>query len=196
MLPNRLLFRTTCANLLSSQCLRVLRDLVVKLLDRLGALCRFRFRHYRLDVAAADRQNGVVLRLHVDANAECGAAVLVARCVRRFVDGHHVSVNDLQSDDLRATQIGNQDNRKKNRTFIGFQRTNYPTSKYICWKNSTRERIDLRYKYLDTFFFNVKQFNPFCNDTLTVTDCIIYIHTCMKELDRRANGLLKRFTAA
>lgn len=87
---------------LGGQRVRVFRYLVVELLDCLAALRRLRLHRCRFTWAA--RFNRLVLRLHVDyANTERGAAQVVAGCVSRLVDRHHVAVNDLQSDRLRGS---------------------------------------------------------------------------------------------
>lgn len=91
--------------LLGGQRLRVFRYLVVEVLDRLAALRRLRL-HRRLRIAFVDRQLGIVLRFHIDyANAERGAAVSVAGRVSCLVDCHHMTINDLQSNHLRESEI-------------------------------------------------------------------------------------------
>jgi len=63
---------------LSGQRVRVLRYLVVEVLDRLGALRCSHRRRFGVPAAPADR-HGVILRFHVDyADSESGVAVVVA----------------------------------------------------------------------------------------------------------------------
>lgn len=96
--------RPASGHLLGGQRFRIFRYLVVEVLDRLAALRRLRLHRCRLHAGYVDRL--VVQRLHVDyANANCGAAEVVAGRVGRLVDGHHVAVNDLQSSRLRELEI-------------------------------------------------------------------------------------------
>lgn len=87
---------------LSGQHVWVLRYLVViQILHRLTALCRFRRHHCRLRIITAECRYSVIFRFHIDyANSECGAAVFVARCVSRLVDRYHMTINDLQLNEL------------------------------------------------------------------------------------------------